>query len=71
MGYDIPARPAGSVMNEIAQLVESYGGVNYARLERGGLNSPVTSFADQGNAILTTGADGYATINPSFIPVAH
>jgi predicted molibdopterin-dependent oxidoreductase YjgC len=71
MGYDLPSRPAGSVMNEIAQLVETYGGVNYARLERGGLNSPVTNFADPGTAILTTGADGYATIHPSFISVAH
>jgi predicted molibdopterin-dependent oxidoreductase YjgC len=71
MGFDLPTRPAGSVMNEIAGLVEGYGGVNYARLERGGLSSPVASFADPGVSILTTGADGYASIHPSFIPVAH
>ena len=71
MGFDIPARPAGSVMTEISSLVESYGGVNYARLERAGLSAPVTSFADPGSPILTTGVDGYASINPNFIPVAH
>ena len=71
MGFDIPARPAGSVMTEISSLVESYGGVNYARLERAGLSAPVTSFVDPGSPILTTGVDGYASINPNFIPVAH
>jgi predicted molibdopterin-dependent oxidoreductase YjgC len=70
MGYDMPARQPSAVMTEIGQLVDGYAGVTYARLERGGLSSPVTSFADPGTPILAPDSNGFVTIHPSFISVA-
>jgi predicted molibdopterin-dependent oxidoreductase YjgC len=70
MGYDLIYPHASHVMAEIAQLVPDYAGVSYARLERGGLNVPVTSFADAGTPVLTTGPDGLASLTPSLIATA-
>jgi predicted molibdopterin-dependent oxidoreductase YjgC len=67
MGYAMAYPHASAVMNEIAGQVEDYGGVTYARLERGGLPVPVTSVADSGATILVADADGRAAIRPSFV----
>lgn len=67
MGYAMNYPHASAVMTEIAQLTAPYGGVNYARLERGGLPTPVTSYNDRGSSILTVDGAGYASLNPSLI----
>lgn len=64
LGYAMTYRTPGEVMSEIARLSPDYAGVTYARLERGGVNVPVDSFAAEGNPILRPGADGRATISP-------
>jgi formate dehydrogenase major subunit/formate dehydrogenase alpha subunit len=70
MGYDMPARQASGMMTDIARVVDSYAGVTYARLERGGLSAPVSSFTDLGTPILAADGDGFVSIHPSFISVA-
>jgi predicted molibdopterin-dependent oxidoreductase YjgC len=70
MGYGMDYRHASTVMTEIAQVAQSYGGVTYARLERGGLSSPVESYADKGTPVLTIDGSGYASLNPTFVTVA-
>jgi predicted molibdopterin-dependent oxidoreductase YjgC len=57
-------------MIEISRLVGDYAGITYARLERGGLNVPVTSVLDAGTPILTAGADGFARLSPHLISTA-
>jgi predicted molibdopterin-dependent oxidoreductase YjgC len=66
MGYGFPVQPASQIMNEIGSLVPSYGGVNYARLERSGAVAPVAGFADPGSPILVSGPDGSATLSLSY-----
>lgn len=67
MGYGAgPAQPA-LVMGEIAKLNAEYGGVTYARLERGGVNVPSASYADSGTQILSAGPDGRATLSPALL----
>jgi predicted molibdopterin-dependent oxidoreductase YjgC len=70
MGYDFNVSTPAELMIEISRLVGDYAGVTYARLERGGLNVPVTSIADAGTPILTAGADGYARLSPHLISAA-
>ena len=67
MGYGMDYRHASAVMTEIARLTETYGGVTYARLERSGLSTPVTSFADSGTPVLSVGGDGKGSLHPSLI----
>jgi len=67
MGYGLPETHAAQVMSEIAGMVEDYGGVSYARLERGGINVPAESFMAPGTTILSSGPDGRATIAPALI----
>ena len=69
MGYGLDDRHPTHVMGEIAQLVPGYGGVTYARLERGGLNVPVTGFMDGGTPILIASADGRAGLVPRLASV--
>ena len=64
MGFGLETRHAGRIMTEIAKVVPGYGGVTYARLERGGLVAPVTTFMTEGTPILTSGADGIGAISP-------
>src|SRR3954453_21905647 len=52
MGYGLEVQHPAQVMTEIAIVAPTYGGVTYARLERGGLTAPVSSFVDQGAPIL-------------------
>jgi predicted molibdopterin-dependent oxidoreductase YjgC len=67
MGYGLDNPQPAQVMKEIAYLVPAYGGVTYARLERGGLSAPVVSFVDQGSPILAADGDGFVRLNPSLI----
>jgi formate dehydrogenase major subunit/formate dehydrogenase alpha subunit len=53
MGYTFPKGHASAVMAEIASLVPDYAGISYARLERGGIVTPVEQFAAQGMTVLT------------------
>jgi formate dehydrogenase major subunit len=70
MGYGLDTPHPAQVMNEIAYLVPSYGGVTYARLERGGLSAPVVSFVDRGAPILAADGDGFVRLNPILIASA-
>jgi predicted molibdopterin-dependent oxidoreductase YjgC len=70
MGYGLPVQPASQLMAEIGGLVPSYGGITYARLERSGTVTPVTSMMDPGMPILVNGADGRATFSPQFVATA-
>ncbi|MGI9253980.1 MAG: molybdopterin-dependent oxidoreductase, partial [Thermomicrobiales bacterium] len=65
MGYGAEDRHPAQLMTEISQLVPGYGGITYARLERGGINVPSGSFADGGVQILTPGGAGMAGLVPS------
>ncbi|HET7092371.1 MAG TPA: molybdopterin-dependent oxidoreductase, partial [Thermomicrobiales bacterium] len=51
MGYRLENRHPSQIMNEIAQLIPGYGGITYARLERGGIVVPAGS-AEGGTPIL-------------------
>ncbi len=64
LGYALPKGHASHVMGEIATLVPGYGGVSYARLERGGIVTPVEGFGTEDHAIL-----GEDVLHPRFMPV--
>ncbi|HEX5499176.1 MAG TPA: molybdopterin-dependent oxidoreductase, partial [Thermomicrobiales bacterium] len=51
MGYHLENRHPSQIMNEIARLTPGYGGITYARLERGGIVVPAGS-AEGGTPIL-------------------
>jgi len=55
LGYTFPKGHASQVMTEISTLVSGYSGVTYARLERGGIVTPVERFGEGGATILTNG----------------
>jgi formate dehydrogenase major subunit len=55
LGYTFPKGHASQIMTEISTLVSGYSGVTYARLERGGIVTPVESFGEGGATILTNG----------------
>ncbi|MFM9105662.1 MAG: hypothetical protein ACKOWF_03055, partial [Chloroflexota bacterium] len=65
MGYMVPERHAAQLMTDIARLVPGYGGISYARLERGGITVPSGHYADGGTPILAPGAPGMAGLAPS------
>ena len=65
MGYDMRYAHPAAVMLEINQLVPSYAGVTYARLERGGLSAPVAGISDPGNPILAPMGAGDVALRPS------
>ncbi len=67
MGYGLDLQHPAQIMTEIAILAPTYGGVTYARLERGGLSAPVSSFVDQGAPILQANGEGLVSLNPKLI----
>jgi predicted molibdopterin-dependent oxidoreductase YjgC len=71
MGYDMRYAHPTAVMLEIGQLVSDYAGVTYARLERGGLSIPVTSFADPGSPILSPADGPSGALRPSLTATAR
>jgi formate dehydrogenase alpha subunit len=58
-GYELPYRHPSQIMDEIAQLVPAYAGVNYRRLEREGLHWPVPAADHPGTPTLHL--DDFAT----------
>jgi predicted molibdopterin-dependent oxidoreductase YjgC len=56
LGYVMPYRNSAQVMDEITRAVPGYTGITYARLERQGVATPTTSYADAGTSILAPGA---------------
>jgi predicted molibdopterin-dependent oxidoreductase YjgC len=54
MGYHFPKAHPSQVMNEIATVVPGYAGVSYARLERGGIVTPVDETSGDSATILGT-----------------
>ncbi len=64
MGYTFPKGHASTVMAEIATLVPGYAGITYARLERGGIVTPVEQFQPQGMTFLTNST---GPLHPSII----
>ncbi len=61
MGYTLPKGHVSQVMNEIAGIVPGYGGVSYARLERGGIVTPVERIGGESESTLSS------SLNPSFV----
>jgi len=56
MGYEMPAMGAEGIMREIASLTPSYGGIDYRRLEEGGLQWPCPDAGHPGTPVLHVGA---------------
>ncbi|HEU0163724.1 MAG TPA: molybdopterin-dependent oxidoreductase, partial [Thermomicrobiales bacterium] len=54
LGYSLAWDHPAQAMTEISRLVPDYAGVTYARLERGGIVTPVATFGEQGETVLTT-----------------
>ncbi|MFL5761780.1 MAG: molybdopterin-dependent oxidoreductase [Thermomicrobiales bacterium] len=70
MGYGLENQHPAQIMTEIAIVAPSYGGVTYARLERGGLSAPVSTFIGQGTPILQANGSEFASFNPRLIPTS-
>lgn len=58
LGQEHPAR----TMTEIARLAPGYGGVSYARLERGGMVVPVENARSGGSPVLNDSRSGNGTL---------
>jgi predicted molibdopterin-dependent oxidoreductase YjgC len=69
LGYAMTYRGSAQVADEIATLVPGYGGVTYARLERHGVQVPITSYIDSGTPILSPAGDGALT--PRLVPAGE
>jgi formate dehydrogenase major subunit len=67
MGYGVGQPHPSQVMAEIAKLNPAYGGVTYARLERGGVNVPNGSYSDPGTPLFVAGEGGLATLSPVLV----
>jgi formate dehydrogenase alpha subunit len=52
MGYPMEYENSREIMDEIASLTPSYGGINYERLEKGGLTWPCPAIDHPGTPIL-------------------
>ena len=70
-GYALALEHPARVMTEIAQLVPVYGGVTYARLERGGIVVPAATARSGESLVLQTaaesGAPGHGALSPRLI----
>ncbi len=55
MGYDMSYKDSESIMEEIAKLTPSYGGISYNRLENGGLQWPCPTRDHPGTKYLHKG----------------
>lgn len=69
MGYGLQADHPSRIMSEIAQVVPGYAGITYARLERGGVVTPVTSLSEQGATILTDNTDSPRPLRPKILSI--
>jgi formate dehydrogenase alpha subunit len=74
MGYDMGYANSGEIMEEIASLTPSYGGINYRRLEKGGIQWPCPSADHPGTPVLhvETFPRGRGLLTPvSYLPPAE
>jgi len=67
MGYGLQADHPSRIMAEISHVVPGYAGVTYARLERGGIVTPVTTLGEQGATILTANPQSLRPLQPRLI----
>jgi len=56
MGYEMKYDHPSDIMSEIASLTPTYAGINYSRLEQGGLQWPCRSASDPGTRYLHANA---------------
>jgi predicted molibdopterin-dependent oxidoreductase YjgC len=70
MGYGLQADHPSRIMAEISRVVPGYAGVTYARLERGGIVTPVSSLGEQGATILTANSDSPRPLKPRLISMS-
>lgn len=71
MGYAMHYSHPAEVMSEISRVVPGYGGVTYARLERGGIVTPAAQINDVSGTILHEGLQGqHTTIRPRYVSAA-
>jgi predicted molibdopterin-dependent oxidoreductase YjgC len=55
LGYSLTAENIPAVMDEISGVIPEYAGVTFPRLERGGMQWPVTSFGAEQTVYLSAG----------------
>ena len=55
LGYALEADNPSAILDEISAIVPGYGGVSYPRLERGGMQWPVTRFGTEQTVFLSIG----------------
>jgi predicted molibdopterin-dependent oxidoreductase YjgC len=67
MGYGLQADHPSRVMAEISHVVPGYAGVTYARLERGGIVTPVEKLGEQGTTILTADQNSPRPLTPRLV----
>ncbi len=68
MGYGMNYAHPTQVMSEINTLVPGYAGVTYARLERGGIVTPVGKAAGSSETILGQGDDSMMPVDARMMP---
>lgn len=74
MGYPMQYGSAAEVMNEIARVTPSYGGISYDRLEQGGLQWPCPAPDHPGTPVLHVGkfSRGLGKFHPvEYVPPAE
>ncbi len=69
MGYPMHYDSAAKIMEEVAAVAPSYGGIRYERLEKGGLQWPCPNLEHPGTPILHVGK--FSRGLGRFIPVEH
>jgi formate dehydrogenase major subunit len=55
LGYQIDTSNVSAILDEIGALVDTYGGVSFPRLERGGIQWPVQNFGAEPSVYLSPG----------------
>lgn len=69
MGYDMSYKSPSEIMDEIASVTPSYGGIRYSRLDGTGLQWPCPDVTHPGTRFLH--ADKFARGLGKFTPIAH
>lgn len=69
MGYPMEYNSAAEIMDEVAKVTPSYGGINYERLEQGSLQWPCPNTEHPGTKFLHSGK--FARGLGKFHPVEH
>lgn len=67
MGYNLEDAHPSRIMQEISKIVPGYAGITYARLERGGISTPVASLSEQGATILTANTESIRPLQPTML----